>query len=181
MYNIGVYEWLHIISTAVARANGYESGYNQIRATPVRIKPPLQLRIPDDRVCAQSLCMRENESWICSGRSAVRASGGGRNSVDKGGEKESGESARGFLFGPSFPPEAFRLPSVTDTSDERLSSERFTPRPPIVRARTISNARNPTMSIVSSFCFRSRWGGRLRNSRKRLPGKKCFNLGNKHG
>lgn len=138
-------------------------------AIPVRINPPRQFLIPDDRLWVQSLCIRENASWICSARKAVRASGGGRNKVDTGSENASGESALAFLFGPSTPPVPLRLPRETEESPERLSKARLTLSPPIVRARTISKARNPTMSMVSSFCLRSRWEGRFKNSRKRFP------------
>jgi len=41
-----------------------------------------------------------------------------------------------------------------------------------VRERTISKARKPTMSTVSSLAFSSNVEGRLRNSRKRFAGKK---------
>jgi hypothetical protein len=56
------------------------------------------------------------------------------------------------------------------TEDVRRESSRdfFTERPARVRERTISKARKPTISTVSSLAFRSRCGGRLRNSRNRL-------------
>ena len=38
--------------------------------------------------------------------------------------------------------------------------------------RTISKAKKPTMSTVSSLAFSSNAGGRLRNSRKRFARKK---------
>ena len=41
-----------------------------------------------------------------------------------------------------------------------------------MRERTISKARKPTMSTVSSLAFSSNVEGRLRNSRNRFAGKK---------
>ena len=41
----------------------------------------------------------------------------------------------------------------------------------MVKDRTISKARKPTISTVSSLARRSRWEGRLRNSRNRLAGR----------
>ena len=146
----------------------------QIKLTLVLTKPPRQFLMPPERWCDQSFCIREKASCICSGLSGVLASKGGKNNDDAGGVQSasrSGDPSRRRLFTLlSILPTAFRFPSVGDEWSwcDDSSRDFFTSRPPSVRARTISNAKNPTMSIVSSAALRSIWFGKLRNSRKRL-------------
>ncbi len=142
-----------------------------MRVTLVRTRPPLQLCMPAARWCDQSPCIREKASWMCSGCIAIRASSGGKNSELTG----SVYSSRSLLCFSAEPPKdvVVRLPMTGDvysSSREASSSDFLTERPAKVRERTISKARKPTISTVSSFAFRSRCGGRLRNSRKRLTG-----------
>jgi len=146
---------------------------HQMRLTLVRTSPPLQLCTPADRRCDHSACIRANASCICSGLNGVLASGGGKNSeLDGRVYSSSGDSSR-LLFsgGPPIPMAALRLPiegEVYSSRTEDSSSDFLTARPARVMDRTISKARKPTMSTVSSLARRSSWEGRLRNSRKRL-------------
>lgn len=85
----------------------------------------------------------------------------------------SGEPSRRRFSTPPPIPLCFRLPRMGEeySSCRKASSRDFlTVRPARVRERTISKARKPTISTVSSLALRSRWGGRLRNSRKRFAG-----------
>lgn len=132
-----------------------------IRLTLVRTNPPLQLRTPADRRCDHSACIRANASCICSGLNGVLASGGGRNSaLDGRVYSSSGDSSR-LLFsgGPPRPIAALRLPIEGEAYSSRTydsSNDFLTARPASVSERTISKARKPTMSVVSSLARRSR-------------------------
>jgi hypothetical protein len=101
---------------------------------------------------------------MCSGLKLVLASGGARNNEETGSGASSPSSLssalrlfavvsnRGMMG-------AFRLAEVAaeDMSRRYDSSRAFlTVSPARVRERTISKARKPTMSTVSSFAFRSR-------------------------
>ena len=149
-----------------------------MRLTLVRISPPLQFLIPADRRCDQSPCILAKASCICSGCKGVRASGGCKNNeqVGRGGStsRSTPSSRRMRLVSEPRPIAALRLPKEGDDdgwwSSRRCasSSDFFTSSPAIVRERTISKARKPTISTVSSLGFRSSEGGRLRNSRNRF-------------
>lgn len=115
---------------------------------------------------------------MCSGASGVRASEGGRKSEQVGregsGPPSELSSKRMRLASEPMPEPALRLPRDGEedgcmSSRRCVSSRAFlTSRPAIVRERTISNARKPTMSTVSSLGFRSSEDGRLRNSLNRF-------------
>jgi hypothetical protein len=101
---------------------------------------------------------------MCSGLKLVLASGGAKNNDDTGSGASSPssssstrrlfvvESNKGVIG-------ALRLAEdeAADMSRRYDSSRAFlTDRPAMVRERTISKARKPTMSTVSSFAFKSR-------------------------
>src|ERR1700736_1457417 len=100
---------------------------------------------------------------MCSGLKLVLASGGAKNNEDTGRGVSSASSLSSALR--LFAVEsnkgvigAFRLveDEAADMSRRYDSSRAFlTASPAMVRERTISKARKPTMSTVSSFAFKS--------------------------
>ena len=143
-----------------------------MRLTLVRTRPPRQLVIPALRWWDQSPCILENASCICSGFKLVLASGGAKNSDETGSGVSSSlsSSPRRRLVLLSRPAiGALRFEVVVIVSRRYASSrDFFTVKPASVRDRTISKARKPTMSTVSSLALRSNCGGKLRNSRNRF-------------
>ena len=146
----------------------------QMRLTLVRTKPPRQLWMPADLLCDQSPCMRAKASWMCPGWSGVLASGGGTNNelAGRGISASSAVFSRRRLLPESTPGLGLRLPrrgeAMWSSRKYDSSSAFLTSSAATVRERTISKARKPTMSVVSSLDFRSRCDGRLRNSLNRL-------------
>jgi hypothetical protein len=139
--------------------------------------------MPADRLWDQSPCIRAKASWMCSGRSGVRASGGWTNSelTGSGISASSAELSRRRLLLESGPGLGLRFPRRGDAlwSSRRYDSSNdfLTSSAATVRERTISKARKPTMSVVSSLDLRSRCEGKFRNSLKRLATRKIALVG----
>jgi len=145
-----------------------------MRLTHVRTNPPRQLRMPADLLCDQSPCIRAKASWMCPGWSGVLASGGWTNNelAGSGISASSVECSRLRLLPESSPGLILRFPKRGEAmwSSRRYDSSRafLTSSAATVRERTISKARNPTISVVSSLDLRSRCVGKFRNSLNRL-------------
>jgi hypothetical protein len=106
--------------------------------------------------------------------SSPREAGRTTSSPGSGISASSAECSRRRLLEESGPGLSLRFPSRGEAmwSSRRYdsSSDFLTSSAATVRERTISNARKPTMSVVSSLDLRSSCVGRLRNSLNRLAG-----------
>jgi hypothetical protein len=111
---------------------------------------------------------------MCPGWSGVLASGGWTNNelTGRGISASSAESRRRLLLPVSSPGLSLRLPrrgeAMWSSRKYDSSSAFLTSSAATVRERTISKARKPTISVVSSLDLRSRCVGKLRNSLNRL-------------